>query len=55
MALEKLEGVSGAYVDKGILILLDNEDPLDEKAVKAALTPLNIEVASVQQIDQLTF
>ena len=55
MALEKIEGVSGAYVDRGILLLLDNEEPLDEDAVKAALNPLDIEVANVQQIDQLPF
>ena len=55
MALEKVEGVTSAFVDRGILLLLDNEEPLDEDAIRAALSPFDITVDAVQKTDQLPF
>lgn len=55
MALEKVEGVSVALVDERITLLVDNDKPLDEAAVKAAVEPLEVKLGEIRKAEQLPF
>jgi hypothetical protein len=55
VALEKVEGVSVALVDEGITLLVDNDKPLDEAAVKAAVEPLKMKLGEIQKAEHLPF
>ena len=50
-----MEGVTIAFVNKGIILLLDHDEPLDVEAVKTVLKPFKMQVANAQKADQLPF
>jgi len=51
VALEKLPGISAAYVNRQLEIHLSQDTALDEKAVKDALATYKIEVSSVKKME----
>jgi hypothetical protein len=53
--LEKLDGVSAAFVNNGITLLVDSDGPLDEAAVKSAIEPFKMKVGSVTKAEELPF
>jgi len=53
--LEKLEGVTGAFVDDQITILLAEDRPLDQDAVTGALKEFKINISEVKRADRLPF
>lgn len=55
MALEKLDGVTSVFVNDGITVLVDNDRPLDQAALKAALEPFKIELSGVEKAAELPF
>lgn len=51
-----MEGISAAFVDNNIMLLMDNGNPLDEAAIKAALEPFkSMKLGQIQKADQLPF
>ena len=50
-----MEGVSAAFVDKNVMLLVDNDNPLDEAAVKATLAPFKMKLGELQKAEQLPF
>ena len=55
MALEKLDGVSSAYVNKDIVLHFDEDTELDEKLVAETIEPLKMKVKSSKKLDDLPF
>ena len=56
MALEKVEGVSSAFVNSGITLLVDNDNPLDEAAIKTALESFkSMKLGEMKKAEQLPF
>jgi hypothetical protein len=53
VALEKMDGVAGVFVDNGITILLAEDKPLDEAAVRTSLEPLKIKITGVKKAEKL--
>ena len=53
--MEKLDGISGAFVNTSIMLLVDNDQPLDEAAVKTALKPFKFKLGEIQKADELPF
>jgi len=54
-ALEKLDGITAAFVNESITLLVDNDRPLDEAAIKAALEPFKFELGELRKEQQLPF
>ena len=50
-----MEGVTGAFVNNGIMLLVDNDKPLDEAAIKAAIEPFKMKVGEIKKADELPF
>lgn len=50
MALEKLDGITAAYVNKDITLLF-SEDKFDEKLVASTIKPLKMKVKSSQKAE----
>ena len=55
MALEKLDGVSGAYVNDSIALHFSKEMELDEKLVAATIKEFGMEVKGSKKIEELPF
>lgn len=55
MALEKLDGVTGAYVNNDIALHFSEEIELDLAAVKSAISEFGMEVKESKKIDELPF
>jgi len=55
VALEKLDGISGAFITDTIMLLLSEDKPLDEKAVKKALNEHKIKIAEFKKQEKLPF
>ena len=55
MALEKLDGVSGAYVNKDIALHFNKASELDEKLVASTIKEFGMKVKSSKKIDELPF
>ena len=55
MALEQIDGVTAAYVDKKISIHYAKAGSFDEAKVAAILKPLKMTVKSSKQLDTLPF
>ncbi|MGB0993938.1 MAG: hypothetical protein ACPG32_15900 [Akkermansiaceae bacterium] len=55
MALEKIDGVTGAYVNKGIILHLANKDGFDKKKVATALTTFKMVIKEAKKLDTLPF
>jgi hypothetical protein len=53
--LEKLDGITAAFVNESITLLLDNDQPLDQAAIKAALEPFKFELGEIRKEQQLPF
>ena len=55
MALEKLDGVSGAYVNDDIALHFDEKTDLDEKLVASTIKEFGMKVKSSKKLDELPF
>ena len=55
MALEKLDGVSGAYVNKNIALHFDKEGDLDEELIASTIEPFKMKVKSSKKLNDLPF
>ena len=56
MALEKEDGVSAAFVNAGITLLVDNDNPLDEAVIKSALESFkSMKLGEIKKAEQLPF
>jgi hypothetical protein len=55
VALEKMDGVTGAYVNNDIALHFAEKTELDEKAVAAAIAEFGMKVKSSSPIDELPF
>ncbi len=55
MALEKVDNVAAAYVNRGITIHLAKAGELDEQAIAAALQPFGIKVQGSQAVEGAPF
>lgn len=55
VALEKMDGVSGAYVNNGITLLMSNDKPLDEEAIAKTLKEFKITVSETTKSEALPF
>ncbi|MEM9079401.1 MAG: hypothetical protein AAGC74_01775 [Verrucomicrobiota bacterium] len=54
MALEKMEGVTAAFVNNDIVLCLASDD-FDEKAVAAAVEPHKIQFVSAKKAAELPY
>ena len=50
-----MDGVAGAFVNNGIKLLMVEDKPLNEGAVKETLKGFKMEVTEVQKADSLPF
>ena len=50
-----MDGVTAAFVNDGITLLVDNDNPLDEAALKSTLAPFKMKLGELQKADQLPF
>lgn len=55
MALEKLDGVSGAFVNKNIALHFAEASELDEELVASAIKEFGMKVKSSKKLDALPF
>ena len=55
MALEKIDNVAAAYVNRGITIPLAEAGDLDQEAIAAAIKPFNIKITSGQAVEGKPF
>lgn len=55
MALEKLDGVSGAYVNRGITIHLAKAGDLDQAKIASALEPFRMTIKEVKALEGKPF
>ncbi|MGJ8724938.1 MAG: hypothetical protein ACSHYB_10315 [Roseibacillus sp.] len=55
MALEKLDGVSGAFVNNNIALHFSEETELDEKLVASAIKEFGMKVKSTKKLEALPF
>lgn len=55
MALEKLDGVSGAFVNNNIALHFAEEAELDEKLIASTIKEFGMEVKSSKKLDKLPF
>ncbi len=51
MALEKLDGITGAYVNRGIIIHLAKAAKLDQEKIAEALKPFKITIKEVKPLE----
>ena len=55
MALEKLDGVTGAFVNDNIALHFAEEKELDEKLVASTIKEFGMKVKTSKKIDKLPF
>ncbi len=55
MALEKLDGISGAYVNQGITIHLAKAGDLDKTKIAAAIEPFRMTIKEVKALEGKPF
>ena len=55
MALEKLDGVSGAYVNKNISLHFSDKADLDEELVASTIKEFGMKVKSHKKAESLPF
>jgi len=55
VALEKLDGISGAYVNRGITIHLTKAGDLDKAQIASALEPFKMTITEVKELEGKPF
>ena len=55
MALEELESVEAAYIDKSITLFMSGEAAPDQEALTKMLKKFRINVSAVEETDELPF
>ena len=55
MALEKIEGVTAAYVDKDISLHYSAKGSVDKEAIAKVLKPLKMEIKEAKKLEKLPF
>lgn len=55
MALEKLDGIAGAYVNRGITIHLAKAGDLDKEVITKLLKPFNMTIKEVKALEGKPF
>ena len=55
MALEKIDGVSGAYVNDNIVLHFAEEAELDEKLIASTIGEFKMEVKSSKKLTEMPF
>lgn len=55
MALEKLDGVTGAYVNNGIRLHLASKDGYDQQVVAKALEPFKMKINDAKLVEGSPF
>lgn len=55
MALEKLDGISGAYVNNGISLHLTSKDGYDQEKIAATLKPFKLTIKEAKQVQGSPF
>ena len=55
MALEKLDGVSGAFVNDDISLHFEKDAKLDEKLIASTIKEFGMKVKSSKKLEELPF
>ncbi|MCP5535650.1 MAG: hypothetical protein H7A51_05365 [Akkermansiaceae bacterium] len=55
MALEKIDGIAGAYVNSGITIHLVKAGELDRETIAKTLAPFKMTIQEVEQLEGKPF
>lgn len=55
MALEKIDGISAAYVNNGIRLHLTDKDGYDQEKIAAALKPFKLTIKEAKPVDGSPF
>lgn len=48
-----MDGVAGAFVNNGITLLMTEDKPLDEEAVRSTLEPFKIKIKGIKKAEKL--
>ena len=50
-----MDGITGAFVNDDIMLLVDNDQPLDDAALKKTLEPFKLKLGELKKADELPF
>lgn len=50
-----MDGITGAFVNDNIMVLVDSDQPLDKDALMKTLEPFKLKLGEIQKADELPF
>ena len=53
--MEEMDGVAGAFVNNAITLLMTEDKPLDEAAIKKTLKDFKMNVTAVEKAEEMPF